>query len=236
MLRIRAIPTAALALVLLASLHGLSAAGALSTSASCGGGNLSFSWTFYEDPQNPVAHPEWVGYDVMRRSLAQCGSPVRLNASPYPRVPGVTHGYTYTEPPPAPGTTFEYRVVLVDANRQPVTLDPVSCDFCGSASVNWASCPEFSAPLTQGTLEDLGWALIVQPCGDGCYQSFYFSGPRAVELRPYAGTGTALRLYGSAVCGTVEGCAIDIDHYDLAPCGPTPVLRASWGRVKAIYR
>ena len=237
MLPTRAILAAGITPALLAGLYAVSLAGALSTSASCGGASISFSWTFYEDPTHPTGHPEWVGYDVTRRSLPQCGGPVVVTAAPFARVPGITQSFTYTEWPPTPGTTFEYRVVLVDANRQPVYLDPASCDLCGSASVNWASCPEFSAPLTQGTLLDLGWALLVQPCADGCYQSFYFSGARAAELRPYAGTGTVLRLFGSAVCGTVEGCAINIDHYDIASCGgPTPVHRASWGRVKAIYR
>ena len=56
------------------------------------------------------------------------------------------------------------------------------------------------------------------------------------ELRPYAVAGTTLRFFGQAVCGTVEGCALDVDHYEVAPCGPTAVARRTWGRVKANYR
>ena len=226
---------AATALAALAAFPVACGAGTLSASASCTGpSEISFSWTYFENPANPTGHPEWVGYDVMRRSLTDCAAFVRVNTNVYPRTPGVTETFTYTEAAPASGTTFQYWVVMVDANRQAVYLDPVSCDC--SAHYGWASCPAFSAPLTQGTLHDLGWALNVEPCAGTCYSGFYFTGPRADELRPYAGTATVLRLYGSAGCGSVEGCAIDIDHYDIMACGPTPVHSSTWGRVKAIYR
>jgi len=100
-----------------------------------------------------------------------------------------------------------------------------------------ASCPQYTAPITQGTLDDWGWALHVEPCAGSCYDGFYFSGPIADELRPYAGLGVSVRLYGTGFCGTVEGCALQPVGYDFQnPCGPTAVLRSSWGRVKAIYR
>lgn len=230
-----AIAAAIVCLVLIARSNGASHAGALSADASCGsGGIISFSWTFYEDPLNPTGHPEWVGYDVWRRSLADCGAFVRVNAAPFPRA-GTTESLTYTEVPPASGTTFQYQVRLVDANRQQLFLDAIACDCIAHDA--WASCPQMSVPLTQGTLQDLGWALLVQPCAPGCYQSFYFDDPQLVSLlRPFAGTGTAFSFFGQAVCGTVEGCVIHVDHYETVPCGPTPAQRATWGRVKSIYR
>jgi hypothetical protein len=146
----------------------------------------------------------------------------------------VTQSFTYTEVPPASWRTYEYRVVLVDADRQEIPSAQVACECF--ARNGWASCPEFSAPLTQGTLEDWGWALLVHPCPNSCYDYFFFSGPLADELRPYAGTGAAVRLYGAAFCGTVEGCEMNPAYYELMPCGATAALRSSWGRVKAIYR
>ena len=230
----RALPAAATSLIVLAGLHSAAHAGTYFTDASCGdSSHVTVHWTWYEDPQRPTGHPEWLGYDVLRRSLADCGSFVRVNAEPFVRIPGANQSYAYTEAPPASHTTFKYRVIPVDANRQEVSLG-ASCDLC--AEDGWASCPDFSAPLTQGTLLDLGWALVVEPCVDGCHDSFYFSDPRASELRPYAGTDIALRFYGRAACGGVEGCSLEIDHYDLMPCGSTPTVRESWGHTKSVYR
>jgi hypothetical protein len=223
-------------LVGIAALAGSSRAGVLTASATCAGGTgITFSWSFYEDPALPTGHAEWVGYDVRRRSISPCSPFIRVSAHPYPRTPGATENFTYTEVPPISGRTYEYQVVLVDANRQEISPGLLACECY--ARNGWASCPEFSAPLTQGTLEDWGWALHVQPCPGTCYDAFYFEGPLVAELRPYAGTGVPVRLYGSGFCGTVEGCAMNVAYYDfLSPCGSTPALRSSWGRVKAIYR
>ena len=233
---------AALALVtslgIIAAQPGVSRAGVITASASCAGGNsITFIWSFYEDPNFPTGnHPEWVGYDVQRRSLSSssCSAFVRVNAQPYARTPGVSESFTYTEAPPTTFRTYEYRVILVDANRHEIPTSQVACECF--ARNGWASCPQYSAPLTQGTLEDIGWALIVHPCAGTCYDSFYFSGPLAEELRPYAGTGTGVRFYGSGFCGTIEGCAMNPAYYQFMACDATPVVRSSWGRVKAIYR
>jgi len=233
----RTVLATAISLGIIAALPGVSRAGVLTASASCAGGSgITFRWDFYEDPNFPTgSHPEWFGYDVQRRAISPCSRFVRVNAQPYARTPGVTETFTYTEAPPTSGRTYEYRVVLVDANRQEIPAAQVTCECY--ARNGWASCPEFSAPLTQGTLTDWGWALFVQPCAGSCYDSFYFEGPITDQLRPYAGTGVSVRLYGSGFCGSVEGCAMNVAYYDFAsPCGPTVALRSSWGRVKAIYR
>jgi hypothetical protein len=178
----RGTPVIALSLAIVLSLSGSVDAGSLSSHATAiGSSRIDFSWTFYEDPQSPVAHPEWVGYDVYRRSLGNCGPSVRMNVDPFPRVVGATHSYTYSDFSFSPGTTYQYLLVMVGANRQEVLLDPVSCD-CGFGNrYGWASCPEFSGPLTQGTLMDWGWALYVQPCANSCYSGFYFTDPQPVH-------------------------------------------------------
>jgi hypothetical protein len=223
-------------LSLLVSLCAGAHAGTLSAGAVCNGdGTISFGWSFHEDPQFPAGHPEWVGYDVLRRSLSACDPFVRVNAQPFVRIPGVSQSFTYTETPPATGTTYQYRVILVDADRREVILNPAECDC--AARDGWASCPEFSAPITQGTLTDWGWALFVSPCPGSCYQSCYYEGPLREELRPFAATGTVVRFFGRMGCWTVEGCSLDIDHYDLVPCGTiTAAAQVSWGRVKVLYR
>ena len=236
MLRIPTLLAATALSFTLLSLAGHSLAGVLSSSASCtDGSNASVQWTFVEDPKHPVDRPDWVGYDLLRRSLSECGPPVRVNDTPFPRVVGTTHGHTFTEPAPSAGTEFEYQIILVDANRQQVSLNGVECD-CGGR-VSFTSCPELSAPITQGTIEDWGWTLFVSPCGGaGCYGGFYLEGTWPQELRQYAGTNTVVRFFGRAICGTVEGCALTVDHYELGDCSVTPGAAVSWGRVKTIYR
>lgn len=169
---------------------------------------------------------------MYRRTVDPCGAYVRVNDQPYPRGPtGDSH--TYTEMPPARERTYEYRVAFVDAHRQELDLG-YDCFHC--AKSGWASCPQFSAPVTHGTLEDWGWALLVRPCA-ACYLEGYISGSSAEdELRQYAGTDEAVRIYGTVNCATTEGCAFLVDHYEFAACPATPVLHTSWGRVKAIHR
>jgi hypothetical protein len=187
-------------------------------------------WTTFDPNNDPYAYPDWVGYDVMRR--AGCGPEERVNADIIPRQVGMSHSaYFATEAPG--GVLYEYRVVPVDADRQPVLIGPAFCSPCNV----FVACPRDATPITIGTLTDLGWALLVTPCPEGCYPSAYFEGAFADELRPYAGTGTAFRFFGTLSCGTVEGCALIIDHWALAPsCGATPTSKGSWGRLKTIYR
>lgn len=235
MLRARAALAGITLLAITAGLPGIARAGVLTASASCAtGSSITFNWSFYENPAFPTGHPEWVGYDVQRRSISPCGAFVRVNEQPYVRTLGVSESFTYTEVTPLSGRTYEYRVVLVDASRQEIPAGQVACECF--ARNGWASCPEFSAPLTQGTLEDWGWALFVHPCAGSCYDAFFFSGPLVEELRPYVGTGAVVRFYGAGFCGTVEGCELNPISYEFVPCPATPALRSSWGRVKGIYR
>ena len=135
--------------------------------------------------------------------------------------------------PPLPNVTYAYRVGFVDVAR-----NVVSCaGICGQCSrLARASAPAISAPITHGRLSDMGWALFITPCATGCYPSFYIEGPIVDELRPYAVSGEALRFWGTEACGTVEGCALEVDHYQVAGCDATPVRHPTWGQLKAIYR
>ena len=228
----------AASLPLLTLYAGIAAAGAgysvIHAGVDCANGTTaSLTWSHSADPANPPdPYEPWVGYDVYRRTLADCGGLVRLNPEIIPKAP-LFQTLSWNDAPPG-RTAFEYRVIPVDANRQEVTIP-----FCEVHTTTWTSCPESSTPITVGRLEDWGWALSIHPCAEGCWPGAYFDiyeEPFLTELRPYAGTQTVIRFFGDVGCCSVEGPSIHIDRYEIGLCGPTPAARASWGQLKAIYR
>ena len=198
--------------------------GAIFGGAVCSSGDaVDVQWTFLED--SPYGHPEWVGYDVFRRAIDPCGTFVRLNADIVPRGVG-NHSRNFTDTPPASGVAYEYKVVPVDAGRNALSFYGVLGDF-------FMSCPDGSAAIAHGTVEDIGWALLLHPCPESC-GDFYIENPPA-ELLPYATTGEAVRIFGDAGCGSVEGCALQVDHFEPAACVPVPTQSTTWGQIKARY-
>jgi hypothetical protein len=204
----------------------------LSADGSCGAdGKVTFHW-HYDEPGGPVAAPDWTGYDVYRRNASTCSDWVRINADPYARL-AAPHDYTYEETPPDLSVVWEYQVRMVDGARQETFVLP--CD-CASRFV-WTSCPPASPAITKGRLVDWGWTWAITPCLGSCLPSAYLAGPLPPELAPYVGGNQVIDFYGSLGCGSVEGCAIQVDHWQLAAtCDITPVSRATWGRVKVLYR
>jgi len=228
----RALIAASLSLLLAAP---SARAGVLSESAECdGNGHVVVTWVFDDDPSNPYDDPAWIGYDVLRRELQPCGEFVLLNEEPIARQAG-SHSRTFTDTPPAETVTYEYRVILVDANRQWLHPGSPECEP-PCTGMAWASCPAWSSPTTVGTLQDLGWALLVIPCPESCWPSLYFTGPAADALRIWADGSHVYGLTGPVTCGSVEGCSIDVQHYEPYACGITPVAPTTWGRLKEIYR
>lgn len=175
--------------------------------------------------------PEWVGFDVMRRTLPGCDEFVRVNEEIIPRLP--EPGYLRTFGEPSNGLTAEYRVVPVDVNRQPVAMSPSFCSPCNE----FVNCPSFTSPITVGTLQELAPGFVyVIACPGTCYPSPFFAGGVPGDLAPYVGSGTALRLFGTISCGGVEGCSFNVvDHWEIGSC-VTPTATQSWGRLKTIYR
>ena len=216
---------------------GAANAGYLYTSAQCAGSSISVRWTLYGDPGG---YPNFVGYDLYRRAQPECGLPVRLNAEILPRIPGQTHTVTFVDSTAATATMYRYDVALVDANHHGIIWQEF-CDPCFSFA--WESCPQFSAPLVQGTLESaLPLWLSLWPCpGVDCYTHFYIERPWPPELEQYVGTGTAVRIYGPWSCANTEGCFIfGVVNFDVRPCGITaveePEAPGTWGAIKAAYR
>jgi len=214
-------------------------AGDLNAHAQCTGpGQVSITWEFYEFEWAIAGHPEWVGYDFMRRSIADCGVWTRLNAAIVPRVFGQTHGGTFVDASAGSAVAWEYRVVPVDASRQPVILLSPHCEP-PCVPFSWASCPQASAPLLVGTAITHGGSggmIFLQGCANSCYGNFYIYGELEEAIRPYANTGTVLRFFGTAGCGSVEGCAMDVTAFEPSNCVITPARRATWGSVKQQYR
>jgi len=182
------------------------------------------------DP-DPNAYPTWVGYDVLRREVPGCGAFARINADIVPRAYGNATIY-FGGVSPSPASEYAYWVVPVDANRQSVSI-PAFCEPC----VDYATCEPLTTPYTIGTMYDVSGMLFVNTCTGLCYPGAYLYGPHAEELRPYAGTSTTVRLYGIGWCGGVEGCGLNLQHWDVGPClGATAVSGSSWGHLKVVYR
>lgn len=108
-----------------------------------------------------------MGFDVYRRTAADCGDPVRVNDTPYPR--GLPN-YMHVDEPPAEEILYEYKVVFVDDQRKPVDPNYPEWAFCDPCSQeSWASCPEFSAPLVHGEVRDnLIWLRVDPNCPGTC--------------------------------------------------------------------
>jgi len=229
----RILPLAIASVALLAPGKGAAQGYSLDAYAICAGSDsLYVIWTAYEPP-GPDPYPAWVGYDVLRRAAGACewASFVRVNDEIIPRQVGQTHTRHFGELAPATATLYEYWVQPVDANRQAVYP---CCGFCAPCNAV-SSCPALSAPVAVGTLEDWGWTLAVNSCPGTCYPAHYIGDGPIDELRPYAGTGTTFRFFGTVRCGTTEGCSVSIDRWEFASC-VTPVAAPSWGRLKTLYR
>jgi hypothetical protein len=189
-------------------------------------------WTTYE-PFGPDQHPNWVGYDIYRRRSTPCGDPfVRVNDQIIPRNVGMTHTHYFGDLLPATATLFEYWVRPVDADRQQYFVGGGFCIPCNTFQI----CPQSSAPITIGTIDDWGWAVFVNPCPGSCYPGAYVSDQAIADaLRPYAGSNTVFRFYGTLGCGTIEGCALNVESYGPTTC-VVPAASRSWGSLKTLYR
>lgn len=198
---------------------------------------IEIRWQWYEfDPAHPDDHPEWIGYDLLRREPGQCSPWVRLNAAIIPREPGVTHAGTIVDAPPAPLVTWEYQLVPVNLAREPVVMIGGSCEPPCVPHV-WESLPKLAGPVTVGRVGmDLGWAVYIEPCEGSCWYSFYVAEEMADQLRPYVGTSDVFRFFGDEYFGGFEGSALFLDRFEPASCVTTPARRSTWGRLKTHHR
>lgn len=225
------------ALLALACLPTGSFAGPLSTWSTCDGDRVAVHWSWHETPGYPALDPLWTGYDVYRRSMADCGAWVRVNDVPYPRTMGASESFTHVDAPP-PSQPWEYRVMLVTDDRQQAPYPSFEAWDMGSWANTYAGCPEALVPVTRGMLQDGGWTIYLNGCPGSCYPSVYITDDYGAmtDLRPYV--GSEVRIFGRIGCGSIEGCFLaNLDHFEFAPCSaPTGVRPDSWGQLKVRYR
>ncbi|HTK30989.1 MAG TPA: hypothetical protein VL332_03425 [Candidatus Saccharimonadaceae bacterium] len=232
----RVVLACAVSFAMMAATVALAHAGSYDTSAIPNpDGTISVQWAYAELAGYPSGHPEWVGYDVLRRTTGDCASTFqRVNDTIFPRIMGQDQSYTFLDTPPGGGIEYEYDVIQVDVDRNRLFLGFPECDLCDGQA--FAGMPAFAAPITQGTLSDATWTLRLQPCVTGCWTPFYLDPSSTQLLRPYADGSTVLRFYGSSACDRFEGCSLHVDHFEVVTCDAVPTVRTSWGRLKAIYR
>jgi hypothetical protein len=226
---------AALALAALVAITPRVFAGDMSLSATPSGATVTIDFGYWEDPNYPTGHPEFVGYDLRRTDASDCNAPqVIVNPQPFPRS-GNTENFTFVDTPPAAGHVWRYQAIMVDAQRNPLLISPPSCFSCTAWS--YAPSPPDDTPTTIGTVQDWGWAVFIQPCAGSCLPSLYVDGPSQLPLRAFIGTNEVVRLFGAMGCGSVEGCGMRVDHWDVYTCnGPVATRQTSWGALKSYYR
>jgi hypothetical protein len=224
----------AVSLAMMAVAATLANAGSYDTSAITNpDGTISVQWAYAELAGYPSAHPEWVGYDVLRRAVGNCTTFQRVNDAIFPRVMGQDQSYAFVDTPAGGGIEYEYDVIMVDADRNQLFLGFPECDLCDGQA--FAGVPALAAPITQGTVSNVGGLLRVQPCTAGCWTPFYI-GSAPDPVLPYADGSTVLRFFGTSACNRFEGCALQVDHFEVVTCDAVPTVRTSWGRLKSIYR
>ena len=151
-----------------------------------------------------------------------------------PRGSGTNQTGEFLDTTPAPGATYQYRLVPVAANHDPISLPSTELSLDA-----WRGCPETTTTVLRGSVaEDWGWTVALAPCAESCYPRAYIEGPPSLvaELRAFLGTGQAFDFFGGVGCGGVEGCGLTVDSYAPAACGSTPSRTTTWGELKASYR
>lgn len=196
-------------------------------SAGCNAGTMQVVVTAYDRGE----HPEFTGFHVYRRTLGTCAAPVRVTSAPLPRAAGTDYTLTVNDPTAAGDLAHEYHLMAVDSSG-------VESDAYGLFSVldsqlyDIASCSA-APPIGAGVVEDWGFLAII-PCPAGCYEMILLDQFPA-ELRALAGTGTAVLVYGSFVCGTIEGCLGRVTSFTTESC-QVGVQARTWSGLKRLYR
>lgn len=186
----------------------------------------------------PIQNPELVGFDVFRTTTALDGNgrcsqqTVRLNADPFPRLAIPAYEHQLIDAGLAERTLYSYRVVPVDAERQP---NYHSYDFetwYSSESVNFGP-----ALLGEGVFEGMWlWDLYVWACPGACG----YGGP--ARALPQAGNvldGRYYRYYGSVeqYGGPLGGVWRQvIEAVEPMECTTLAVEPTNWGLLKTRYR
>jgi len=186
----------------------------------------------------PIHNPELVGFDVYRKTTAldangKCTSEtVRLNADPFPRLALPNYGYQLVDVGLAQRTQYSYRVVPVDAARQPNINQGDFETWYATEFVNFGA-----APLGEGTFEGMWpWDLYVWGCPGACGTD----GPaRALPEAEEVLQGGYYRYFGhiEQYGGPLGGVwRLVVESVQPMECTTLAVEPTTWGLVKSRYR
>lgn len=199
-----------------------------SLSAQCNSGAMQIRLLAHDAGE----HPEIAGFHLYRRTLGSCDSSRRLTASPWTRNAGVDFTYTWTDATAPGGLAHEYHITAVDTNGGEVDAYTLF-SVLDSQLYDISSC-NVDAPIGAGTVEDWGWVLAIVPCPASCFD-LILAEQFPPALRNLAGTGATAVVFGSFVCGTVEGCLGHVTQFAPSACQVAAQPR-TWSGFKRLYR
>jgi len=188
------------------------------------GASLTLEVTVAED-----LDPAIQGFDIYRRVLGDCGSPVRLTDEPLPRGAVGFHQYFLDDPVATePGVVYAYGVEVVDADRNPLSVTGFHV-YVGIAYAYWGDAVVVGAGKVVG-----GGPPYPQldPCADSCFHPWWIEGD---AVTPYVDTGQDVLIIGQIYCSDFEGCFLRAETVVPTDCAVVPAEPRSWGALKSQY-
>ena len=211
-----------LAAVCVPLLFGSSHATSFVLSGSCDGTRT----TLRMHAQDHGDKPEIVGFHVYRRPIAVgCRSLERVTPQPIPREDKTEYDVSLLDEKAQSGFAYEYTLVGVDEQSGEHTLP--------YAIPTWVGCGD--APVAHGFIEDVGWALVVEPaCAVHCNPPAPVSEWPA-DIDAWVGRRIPVLLFGSVRWSESVGPTIAVSGWRLENC-TVSVEKTPWSLVKLLYR
>ena len=190
-------------------------------SGTCDGQKIMLQLTAEDDGEKP----EIIAFHVYRRPIAlDCAAAERVTPQPIPRESGTRYVLSFLDDTVQPEVEYEYTLVGVDAQAREHKFP--------YATPTWVGCGE--VPIAHGFIEDVGWALIVEPaCAVHC-------NPPAViaawppDIDAWVGRKIPILLYGSIGWSETLGTTMFVSSWRLESCS-VGVQETAWGAVKRMY-
>ena len=174
---------------------------------------------------DPAVH----GIDIYSSITADCSEPVRMTDEPILRgIPGRYEINLVDEDALAPATEYNYRLQVVDSDRNDID-GSVAFDYFRESAEAWFG----GDPLIgTGTIVSgpYGWAF--EPCESSCSSYIFLEADSPAAV--YGNTGVEVVVYGVRYCG-IEGCFLAVSSVTPASCGPVPNITRSWSSLKGKY-
>ncbi len=201
---------------------GMASATSFVLSGSCDGTQASLRL----HAQDHGDKPEVVGFHVYRTPIAiACRTAERVTPQPIPREDRTEYEISLFDEKAQAGLAYEYTLVGVDEEGREHDLP--------YALPAWVGCGD--APVAHGFVEDVGWALIVEPaCAVHCNPAAPVS-EWPPDIDAWVGRRIPVLLYGSVGWKDAVGPTIAVSDWELESC-TVSVVQRPWGLVKRLYR